>query len=192
MNLISDSLNVSPASNGFGQCQFVFLDVSSNFGLSDGSAFQLSANFGNQFLTVPSLSSAILGGSAYIQGDPRTGPVLLAANKAIDGSLATKQALFTVPDDRGCIIDTIILHDPSDSLATLSVAFGFNAGADDVVATAVHAGLTGGGLAKKISPITAAYAVGVGGDVFGIIATVQQAATVFADVLGYYYFSNPE
>jgi hypothetical protein len=185
-NKVLAPLQVTPAADGFAQCQLVLQDISSNLGLSANLAYQLSLQFGNQFIGNPSLAASIAQGS-IIQGDPRGTPQLLAKGVVIDGSLATKQALYTVPTGFSCLPTLFILRGASVSLATLSIAFGFNAGATDVIATAVHAGLTGPTLAKYLTPIAAGFTIGTTGQVLGVIATVQQASNLTIDVVGYLF-----
>lgn len=185
-NIVLGSLQCSPSQDNFEQGQIVLLDVSTKLSLAAGSAWQLSMGFGDQFQGYPSLATAIARGS-IIQPDVRGCPILLAKSVVIDGSLATKQALFTVDTGFNCIITNVILRQPSVSLATLSVSFGFNAAADNVIANATHTGLSAATEAKNLVPIATDYVFGTTGQVFGVIANTQQASNVTIDVVGYYF-----
>jgi hypothetical protein len=186
-NIILASLQCSPSQDNFEQAQVVLLDVSSNLNLSANNAWSLSLAFGDQFQGYPSLASAIARGS-IIQPDPRGCPVLLAKDFVVNGALGTKQNIFTVPAGFSCIPTLIVLKEASVSLATLSISFGFNAAAANVIANATHTGLTGPTLAKNLVPIAAAYTFGVAGDAFGVIAnTPQDPSNVTVDVVGYYF-----
>lgn len=112
----------------------------------------------------------------------------LATVASIDFNVTTKTTLFTVPPGKSCIITRMITRAASISLTTASWGFGFNANADDVVASATHTGLDG---ATKYVPHVAkdASVRGIAADVFGVRCSVAQgaAATVTIDVFGYLF-----
>lgn len=186
-NILLGSLQCNPSADNFEQAQITLLDVSTLLGLSAGNAWSMSLAFADQFQGYPSVPSAITRGS-IIQPDPRGAPVHLAKSFVMDGASAVKQPIFTVPTGFSCIPTLIVLRGATVSLATLSISFGFNAGANNIVANATHTGLTGPTLAKNLSPITAAYTIGTTGQAFGVIAnTPQDPSNVTIDVVGYYF-----
>jgi len=106
--------------------------------------------------------------------------------QAVDLSVGTKQALFTVPAGLTAVITKIVLRAATASLATASFGFGFDTNASDVVASATHTELTGSTLETALSPIAGAKA-GAAAAVFGTKATVtQSSAAVTVDVHGYF------
>lgn len=115
----------------------------------------------------------------------------LAAKKlvtvtGVDFNVTTKTTLFTVPPGKSCIITHVVTRAPSTSLTTASWGFGFNANADDVVASATHTGLDGS--TKYVLHEAKDVSVrGAAADIFGVRCSVAQgaAATVTVDVFGY-------
>lgn len=112
----------------------------------------------------------------------------LATVTGVDFNVTTKTTLFTVPPGKSCIVVRAVTRNPSVSLTTASWGFGFNANADDVVASATHTGLDG---ATKyvLTGAKDASVRGAAGDVFGVKCSVAQgaAATVTIDVFGYLF-----
>jgi len=162
---------------------FSTLNMVDNPGLSNG--FWLGVEDSQGPPDYPSSEASILIPTTNIVGpDPRSGPTILGAINA-DLSLATKQAIFTVPAGRVAIITAVAYGRSNASLATAEVSLGFNAAAADVVANAAHTGITGATTTKLLTLIAAAYAVGQAAAVFGIIANVQQAATVQVTAIGF-------
>jgi hypothetical protein len=109
-----------------------------------------------------------------------------SATTGVDLNVTTKTTLFTVPTGKTAYITKIVVRDASASLTTASFGFGYNANADDVVASATHTTLTGGTLYEIIRPAAGALE-GAAAAVFGVKCTIAQgsAATVVIDVFGY-------
>lgn len=110
----------------------------------------------------------------------------LATVDSVNFNVTTETSLFTVPPGKSCIITHMVTRNASISLTTASWGFGFNANADDVVASATHTGLDG---ATKyvLHGAKDASVRGAAADVFGVRCSVAQgaAATVSVDVFGY-------
>lgn len=112
----------------------------------------------------------------------------MSSTDSVDLNTATKTTLFTVPAGKTLVVTKIIVRNASASLTTASFSFGYNANADDVVATATHTELTGNTLYTKIEPKAGAI-IGNAADVFGVKCTILQgsAATVTISVFGYFF-----
>lgn len=104
----------------------------------------------------------------------------------VDVNVTTKSTLYTVPPNKKFIVVCYIPRGASLSLTTAQFGIGFNADANDVVASAAHTELTGSTL-YKILFAKAGAVVGNAGDVLGLKCTVAQgaSATVDVDVFGY-------
>lgn len=111
----------------------------------------------------------------------------LATIPLIDVNTAVKTTIYTVPTGKTLVVTKVVVRSASSSLTTAQFGFGFNAGADDVIASALHAELTGSTLYTKLEPKVGAI-VGNAADVFGIKCTVNQgeAATVTVDLFGFF------
>jgi hypothetical protein len=112
-----------------------------------------------------------------------------AFDKTFDGidlSVATKQALFTCPAGVQAIVTRVVVRKASAILVVHTYGFGWDANADDVIASTSHGTLASAGLAD-VMPILTEIKVGSVGDVFGIKASVESTAiTVSIDVHGYF------
>lgn len=113
---------------------------------------------------------------------------LLSSTAGVDLNVTTKTTLYTVLTGDHCIITKVIVRAASTSLTTAKYKFGFDANADDVIASATHTELTGATLYSVIPAMIGAK-VGAAGDVFGLKCEIAQgaAATVIVDVFGYIY-----
>lgn len=114
-------------------------------------------------------------------------PFMIVEASAVDLNTGTKTDLFTVPTGRTLAIDYWLVRGASASLTTVQFSGGFNANADDVIATATYAELTGSTLYSPGYPKKGAK-LGAAGDVFGAKCSVVQgsAATVTIEVYGHY------
>lgn len=110
---------------------------------------------------------------------------LIARVTGVDVNTATKQALYTVPTGKTLIVTGIVVRNVSTSLTTASFGFGFNANADDVLASEVWTELTGSTLYTCKLPKEGAI-VGAASDVLGSKCTINQgaAATVTIEIYG--------
>lgn len=102
----------------------------------------------------------------------------------------TKQTILTVPTGSRAIITQVIVREATSDASACSFAFGFDASAADVVATATIGALTTGSgfpVGQALISLGGA-AIGESGDVFGTQPTIASAApgTCTVDVIGYY------
>lgn len=119
---------------------------------------------------------------AYVTAD-----VCLAKGVSVDLNSTTKQTLYTVPASRSCIITKVVKRDASAAVTTAVGAFGFNANADDVVASFnVFDKLTGTTVYDISEPKVAAVK-GSATNTFGYKGSVAEGATrtMVVDVFGY-------
>jgi len=111
----------------------------------------------------------------------------LATVKAVDMNTAPAQVLYTVPAGYQCNITKVVFRNCSGSLTTASVSFGFDAGGTNVVATALHTGLTDS-THQDIALPKAGAVVGVAGTngTLSCIDSILQggAMTVTLDIFG--------
>jgi hypothetical protein len=123
-----------------------------------------------------------------------SGDALLAGGVTVDCTVGTKQALYTVPAGKKCIITKAILRTVSASLAGITddLLYGFDAGAADTGSFAGTAmqGLTSATKFLRSNTDTALQVspVGNAGDVLGCRfndASITATATI--DVFGYLY-----
>lgn len=113
----------------------------------------------------------------------------LAIVAAADLNVTTKSTLYTCPTGKTCVITKIIEGPTSGTVATADCAFGWNASANDVVATAVR-GATTTTYFELFPILTSAGAkLGAAADVFGIKCGTAEgsAKTARIHVVGYYY-----
>lgn len=111
----------------------------------------------------------------------------LLASVEVDMNVGTAQELYTVPDDKICIIAHIVVRDVSTSLTTASYSFGFTGAAyTDVIGNATHTELTGNTLQTILSAKVGAK-VGVAADVLNLLVNILQGApaTAIVEVFGY-------
>lgn len=113
----------------------------------------------------------------------------LATVTGIDMNAVAATALFTVPLGKHCIITHIVIYNATVSLDTANFGFGFAAGEDDVIAAAVHAGLTGADLCEVIKSMAGAAIGQDDGEVLSIGVDIAQgvAAEMDVDVFGYLF-----
>jgi hypothetical protein len=115
-------------------------------------------------------------------------PVIARLGEAVNVNLnvTTKTSIFAVEADHICFITHVVIRDASASLTTASFGLGFNANADDVVASATHTELTGSTL-YTVLVAKAGAKLGVAADQFGLKCSIAQgsAATVDVEVFGY-------
>jgi len=115
--------------------------------------------------------------------------ILLSSTDDVNLNIVTKQTLFLVPLSANCIITQIIVRNASINMDTASFGFGYNALANDVMPSAVHAELTGPTLYTNIYVDEHdAALVGVGGGNLGLKCAIVQGAvaTVSVDIFGYF------
>jgi len=112
----------------------------------------------------------------------------LASVAGVDLNVVTKTTLCTVIAGKSCIITHVVVRNPSINLTTAEFGFGFNANANDVIASALHSALDG---ATKYIVLKAADGAvrGVAADVFGIKCSVAQGAeaTATIEIFGYLF-----
>lgn len=146
------------------------------------------------------IGALILGGTDEASWDPdyvdpneylTTGDSLLSSID-VDTDVGTKQALYTVPADKRCIVTKAVVRDASATLAAMGdlLQFGFNAAADDwqlQIAGARLATLTGPTLNTVAAPsVDNTNVTGAAAAVFGCVFTDPSiTATVTIDVFGY-------
>lgn len=116
------------------------------------------------------------------------GERMLSSTDSVNLNTTNKTTLFTVPAGKSCVITRVVVRAASTNLTTASFGFGFNANADDVDASSVHATLTGATIVDSILPLTGAVR-GAAADAFGVKCSIAQGApaTVSVDVFGYLY-----
>lgn len=112
----------------------------------------------------------------------------LATVSGVDLNVTTKSTIYTVPSGKSLVVTKVVVRNASTSLTTASFGFGFNANADDVVASALHTELTGSTLYTLIHPKVGAIR-GAAADVFGLKCSIAQgsAATADVDLFGFFY-----
>lgn len=119
---------------------------------------------------------------AYVTSD-----ICLAKSVSVDLNSTTKQTLYTVPTGRSCIITKVVQRDASAAVTTAVGAYGFNANADDVVASFnVFTNMTGTGVYDIKNPAAPAVK-GSSTNTFGYKGSVAEGAarTMTVDVFGY-------
>ena len=95
--------------------------------------------------------------------------------------------LYTCPAGKSCIVTRVVLRAPSGNMTTARLSFGWNAvNANDVIADALHAELTGPTLYTLVAPMIGA-AIGVAAGTFKAAVNTKQggAMTVTVGVHGY-------
>ena len=115
-----------------------------------------------------------------------TGEKLLVTSSAVDVNTATPTSLFTCPALKTCLITRVALSNPSTSLTTASLSFGWNSASyNNVIANATHVELTGSTLFTILLPKVGAT-LGAAADVLKVLANTLQggAATVDIRVFG--------
>lgn len=139
-------------------------------------------------VTVDSTKTVTMAGALFTSSTVAMVEGKMSSTDSVDLNTATKTTLFTVPAGKTLVVTKIIVRNASSSLTTASFSFGYNANADDVVATATHTELTGNTLYTKIEPKVGAI-IGNAADVFGVKCTILQgsAATVTISVFGYFF-----
>lgn len=110
----------------------------------------------------------------------------LLSTTTVDLNVATKTTLYTVPTAKTAYITKFVVRDASTNLTTAVFGMGYDANATDVVAQALHAGLTGATLYEIIPPKIGALEGGAAA-VLGVVASILQgaAATAVVDTYGY-------
>jgi hypothetical protein len=117
--------------------------------------------------------------------------ISLLSSTVVDTDVGTKQALYTVPVGKACVITSVAARSPSASLAAIEdpATLGFNAPATDCgqFAAADLSALTDTTVSILFLSTAAigSVAVGSAGSVFGIIIFPSADATVTIDVFGY-------
>jgi len=130
---------------------------------------------------------AVVAISTSNQWGYQTADICLAKGMSVDLNSTTKQTLYTVPASRSCIITKVVKRDASAAVTTAVGAFGFNANADDVVASFnVFDKLTGTTVYDISEPRVAAVK-GSATNTFGYKGSVAEGATrtMVVDVFGY-------
>jgi hypothetical protein len=114
---------------------------------------------------------------------------LQAFNVSVDMNEATKarQPLFTVPADVICIVTKVIIRDPSVSLDTASISFGYNAAGNDLIADGKHTTLTTA-TSFVLVHVNTGGIIGNAGDVLAMVVNTKQnaVATAIVDVSAYF------
>lgn len=149
------------------------------------SAYSLSFNPDFDQL-YPSDPTAIEPGLPISQS-PEAGEILLSSTDAVNLNTATAASLYTVPEDRECVVTRIVLRDASTSLTTVSLSIGFNSAAfNNILANATHTELTGATLYTALAPKTGATK-GVAAGILKLLCNTLQgaAATCSVDIFGY-------
>lgn len=113
---------------------------------------------------------------------------LITRTLLVDVNTGTKQTLYTVPTGKTLIVTKIVVRAASTSLTTASFGFGFNANADDVLASEVWTELTGSTLYTVKLPKEGAIR-GAAADILGSKCTINQggAATVTVEIFGFLF-----
>lgn len=112
---------------------------------------------------------------------------LLVSASAIDINNAAKQAVYTVPTGKSCVITNVVVRNLSGACTSNSISFGFNTAANDVIANATYASFTSSTVYTKIGAMAGATR-GTSTQVFGVITnTLNTAATATIDVFGYLF-----
>lgn len=130
---------------------------------------------------------AVVAISTSNQWGYQTADICLAKSVSVNLNSTTKQTLYTVPASRSCIITKVVKRDASAAVTTAVGAFGFNANADDVVASFnVFDKLTGTTVYDISEPRVAAVK-GSATNTFGYKGSVAEGAarTMTVDVFGY-------
>jgi len=104
-------------------------------------------------------------------------------------NVTTKTTLWTCPTGKTCVVTDVVFGPSSTTLATADCAFGWNASANDVIATAVRAITTTTAIKAQPIATTVGAKVGAAADVFGIKCGTAEgsAATARVTVLGFSY-----
>lgn len=104
----------------------------------------------------------------------------------VDVNVLAKTSLYTVPAGKTLIVTKIVIRNASANLTTADFGVGFNANADDVIASETWVELTGSTLYTLRLPMDGAIR-GAAGDVLGLKCSVAEGApaTVTVDVFGY-------
>jgi hypothetical protein len=92
-------------------------------------------------------------------------------------------SLFTVPEGYSCIITQILLREPSTSISSNSLRFGFNdPDYDDVSGGTTYTIATGG---AANADLRATIPVGLSGQALKLYIENDETATLKADIFGY-------
>lgn len=101
---------------------------------------------------------------------------------------ATKQALFTVPATKSCVITGIVIRGASAELTSLTLGFGFDSGASDVSATGAIPDTLASATDLTRPVLVDPAPVGAAGQAFGVKCGVSGGSNTFkVDVSGYYF-----
>lgn len=113
----------------------------------------------------------------------------LATVTGIDMNAVAATPLFTVPENKTCIVTHVIIRNASIALDTADFGFGYAAGETDVIQHGtLGTGLTAATLYRVLVAKDGAIK-GVAADIFKIGVDVAQsaAATMDVDVFGYIF-----
>lgn len=106
------------------------------------------------------------------------------ASAIINLNSGVKQAIYTVPADKILLLQKLVLRDPSGAIVLGTVAFGFNANADDVLPLTAHTQLNATSMFKNITLGALGLVKGTAGQVFGAKPGILQAVTCVVDLHG--------
>lgn len=102
----------------------------------------------------------------------------------VDLSVIGSHTLFTVPNRKKCIIQHIVIREPSSALVAASFSFGFDLTGSDVVADSTYVSVDATNKYQIVNADAGAV-IGNASEVFQIYVNTIQTVTVNIDVFGY-------
>lgn len=113
---------------------------------------------------------------------------VLLATATVTASLATRQALYTVPAGKRCIVTKVVARDPSAAISNTTAGLGWDTGDGNVMSANNFYNNLGATGTYQVRNTGSQYCyIGTAGQVLNWTATVQEAApdTITIDIFGY-------